>query len=345
MKISPESLDAHLRQQLLPAYLISGEEALLTGEAADAIRARARAAGFTERDVHFMDRGGDWEAVQGAAASLSLFAERRIIEVRLPTGKPGVTGARVLTALAEAAGTDTLLLVLTGRLDRETAASAWVRALQERGAWLAVWPVSAAKLPAWLTVRARGLGLTLEPGALALLAERTEGNLLAAHQELMKLKLLCAGGRVDAAAVLASSADSARFDVGELGQVLAQGECARALRVLAGLRAEGVELPLVLWAVNRALHAAGAPGPALPAAPAAAKSGAPSGAQSAARSGAAQPRSRGPKPNLAAMTGRAVRADAMAKGQLRGDAWDEIALLAADLCAYPALSAPRFACS
>ena len=328
LKISPESLDAHLRQQLLPAYLISGDEALLTGEAADAIRARARVDGFTERDVHFMDRGGDWEAVQGAASSLSLFAERRIIEVRLPTGKPGVTGARVLAAVAQAAGTDTLLLVLTGRLDRETAATAWVRALEEKGAWLAAWPMPASKLPAWLTARARGLGLTLAPEALALLAERTEGNLLAAQQELMKLKLLCADGRVDAAAVLTSSADSARFDVGELGQALEQGECARALRVLAGLRAEGVELPLVLWAVNRALHATGGGGQV-------------SGRSFGAGIGTG-PATRGPsgrRPSLAAMTERAVRADAMAKGQARGDAWDEIALLAADLCARPALSA------
>lgn len=328
MKLKPELLVAHLRERLLPVYLISGDDPLLTGEAADVLRLRARETGFTERDVHFMDRGGDWDAVLASVASLSLFAERRIVEVRLPTGRPGVTGGRVLKRVIENAGADTLVLILTGRLEREAASSEWVRAAEEHGASVAVWPIARAAFPEWLQARARKLGLAVAPDALALLAERTEGNLLAAAQELAKLALLAVDGRVDAAAVLASSADSAHFDVAELDRALTQAEGARALRVLAGLRAEEVELPLVLWAAVKALHAvlAADAGSAPP------------------RSGygfnSAPPRRRRMTAAPAALVARAARADAMAKGRMRGDAWDELALLTADLCGNRALAAP-----
>ena len=311
-------------------YLISGDDPLLTGEAVDAVRARARAGGFTERDVHFMDRGGDWDAVLASVASMSLFAERRIVEVRLPTGRPGVTGNRVLKRVIESAGAETLLLILTGRLDREAGGSDWVRAAEEHGASVAVWPIARAAFPEWLQTRARTLGLNVAPDALALLGERTEGNLLAASQELAKLALLAPDGRVDAAAVLASSTDSSHFDVGELDRALTQADGTRALRVLAGLRAEEVELPLVLWAAVKALHAvlAAEAGTAPP------------------RGGygfnSAPPRQRRMGAAPAALVARAARADAMAKGRMRGDAWDELALLAADLCGNRALAAaPR----
>ena len=330
LKIKPESLGAHLRERLLPVYLISGDDPLLTGEAVDAVRLRARETGFTERDVHFMDRGGDWDAVLASVASMSLFAERRIVEVRVPTGRPGVTGAKVLKRVIESASADTLLLILTGRLDREAANSEWARAVDERGASLALWPIGRAAFPEWLQSRAQKLGLTVAPDAMALLAERTEGNLLAASQELAKLALLAVGGRVDAATVLASSTDSSHFDVAELDRALTQADGSRALRVLAGLRAEQVELPLVLWAALKALHAvlAAETGSAPP------------------RGGygfnSAPPRRRRMGAAPAALVARAARADAMAKGRLGGDAWDELALLAAELCGNRALSAvPR----
>ena len=167
-----------------------------------------------------------------------------------------MTGAKVLKRVIDSAGADTLLLILTGRLDREAAASDWARAVEERGASLALWPIGRARI----SRMAAGAGApaavcTLAPDALALLAERTEGNLLAAAQELAKLALLAVDGRVDAAAVLASSTDSSHFDVAELDRALTQADAARALRVLGGLRAEEVELPLVLWAAVKALHA------------------------------------------------------------------------------------------
>jgi len=325
LKLTCDSLARELAQRLLPAYLVSGDEPLLSGEAADAIRARARAAGFTEREVHFIERAGDWEDVRGSAANLSLFGSRRLVEIRLNSGKPGVAGNAALVSLLGAGDPDTLYLVLAPRLDRDAQGAAWVRALEARGGWVQVWPIDAARLPAWLRARARALGLTLDDAGLELLAARTEGNLLAAHQELAKLALLAEGKAVDADAVLAGVADSARFDVFQLGEAVLAGEAPRALRMLAGLRAEGTEPTLALWALTKAVrdtwgaHAGGGRPPAWQ-------------RQAAAL---AQAQRRAPRLSFRRLIARAARADRMIKGRLAGDAWDEMALLAADLCAQP----------
>jgi len=311
MKVSPEALPRQLEQRLLPVYLVSGDEPLLVAEAADAVRARARTRGFTEREVQFLERGADWDAVRGAVQTLSLFADRRIVELRLPSGKPGSVGGRVLPSLIESLSTDVLLLIITGRLDRDAQSAEWVRAVESRGVWVQAWPVAAERMVAWLEVRCRRLGLSADAQALQLLAERTQGNLLAAYQELQKLQLLAPRERIDAARVLAATSDNSRFNIGELTEALLEGEGRRALRVLNGLRAEGVELPLVLWAVVRALHTAWANS-----------------------SGAAEPVG----VQFARLTGRALRADGMLKGRQSGDPWDELALLAADMCGTPAVS-------
>jgi len=317
LKLNPDSLGRQLAERLLPVYLICGDEPLLAGEAADAVRAAARAAGFTEREVHFMDRGGDWDAVRSSVSTLSLFAARRSIEVRLPSGKPGVTGGRALVGIIESLQEDTLLLILTGRLDRDAQAAEWVRAAETRGAWVSVWPITAERLAPWLASRCRQLGLTADADALALLAERTQGNLLAAKQELDKLRLLLADRHITLQAVLASAADSARFDVAELREALASGAAARAVRILGGLRAEGVELPLALWAVVRALREL---------------------SESSDAAGGSGRGVRGARTrSVRRLTERALRADAMAKGRIAGDAWDELMLLAVDACGRPAL--------
>ncbi len=307
MKLSLDSLARHLERQLLPVYLVSGDEPLLAGEAADAVRARARALGYAEREVHFLDRGADWEAVRAAVGTLSLFAARRLIELRLPSGKPGVAGGRALEGIIRSAGDDTLLLILTGRLDRDAQGADWVRAAEARGGWLAVWPIPAERMLAWLEARCRRLGLTADAEALELLADRTQGNLLAAQQELEKLRLLAEGGRVTAERVLAGTADSARFNVGELSEALVAGQLIRALRVLEGLKSESVELPLVLWAAIKALRELWSRAARLP---------------------------------FRRLVERALRADGMAKGRLAGDAWDELSLLACDLCGRTALPLP-----
>jgi DNA polymerase III subunit delta len=323
LKLTSDSLANHLREHLLPAYLVSGDEPLLTGEAADAIRARARAAGFSEREVHVAERAGDWEEVRGSARNLSLFGARRLFEIRM-SGRPGAAGNAALIELLEAGDRDTLFLILTPRLDREAQGADWVRALEAHGGWVQVWPVDASRLVGWLRGRARRLELEASDEALELLAERTEGNLLAAHQELAKLALLADGARVTPEKVLASVADSARFDVFQLSEAVLSGAAARALRVLAGLRAEGTEPTLVLWALTRALHDAWG---AL-----AGTGGAQRGWQ---RQSAAleQARRRAPHIAFTDLTARAARADRVIKGRLAGNAWDELALLAKALCA------------
>jgi len=328
VKLQPESLAAHFQQKLLPAYLISGDEPLLTGEAADAVRAAARANGFTEREVHFFDRGADWDVVRTSVNSMSLFAEKRIVEVRLPTGKPGVTGARVLVEVINSLGPDTLLLVLTGRLDRDAQNAEWVRTLDSKGGWLTVWPIPSDRLVAWLRARAKRMELEVSDDAVELLADRTEGNLLAARQEMEKLRLAHPNTRITAETVLASVADSARFDVSELSESLLEGDAARALRVLIGLKGEGVELPLVLWACIKAVRDLWS-----------ASHGESGGARSWQRHSAALEKGKRRAHSLpyARLAARAERADRMAKGRLSGDAWDELALLAADLCGRPAL--------
>ena len=333
MKLPLDSLARRLEQGLLPVYLISGDEPLLAGEAADAVRARARAEGFSEREVLVLDRGADWEAVRAAVGTLSLFAARRIIELKLPTGKAGVSGGRALASAIESAGGDTLLLILTGRLDRDAQSAEWVRAAEARGAWISVWPIASGAMVPWLEARCRKLELAVDPQALEALAEQTQGNLLAAQQELEKLKLLAGGNRVTLERMLAVITDSARFSVSELTESLVAGQLTRALRVLGGLEAEGVELPLVLWAVTRATRELWACRTGT--------GGAPARGPAARAASSPQVRRRAAGLAFDRIALRAVRADAMAKGRLTGDAWGELALLGCELCGRSALPLSR----
>ncbi len=324
MKLTSDSLAAQLAQRLLPAYLVSGDEPLLAQEAADAVRAAARAAGFSERAVHFIERAPDWDDVRGGTANLSLFATRRLIEIRLGSAKIGVAGSAALSALLGTRDPDMLFLILAPRLDRDAQNAEWVRALEARGAWVQVWPLEGARMGSWLKARARALGLELQSDALELLSARTEGNLLAAQQELSKLALLGVQGAVGAEAVLAAVADNARFEVYQLGEALLNGDVARALRMLAGLRGEGTEATLVLWALTKAVRDIWN-----------AHTGAANRAPAWQRQAAAlaQAQRRAARLPFRGLIRRAARVDRMIKGRLGGDPWDEMALLAAELCA------------
>ena len=327
MKLTLDSLATHLRPgKLAPAYLLSGDEDLLVGEAADAIRAAARAAGHVERDVHFPERSADWADVVAASGSLSLFGDRRILEIRF-SGKAGKEGGAALVRLIESAGDDTLLLIITPRLDPAVQATAWVKAVEARGVWLPVWEVGLRQLETWLAARCKQAGLELTGDALTLLAARVEGNLLAAQQEVEKLKLLVSAGRVDVQAVQGAVAQSARYDVFELGEAVVTGDAVRAARVVAGLRGEGVEPTLVLWSLVRELRnmwslkrgddPSRRPGPRMP-------------PQQLAALERARPRAA--LLPFARLASRALRADRMIKGRLAGDPWDEMLLLCTEFC-------------
>ncbi|MFA7592528.1 MAG: DNA polymerase III subunit delta [Thiohalobacteraceae bacterium] len=254
MQLKPEQLAQHLQKHLAPVYLIHGDELLLVQEAADAIRAAARARDYADREVLTVERDFDWNRLTEASNNLSLFAERRILEVRLPTGKPGDAGGKALRAYAARPAEDTLLLIISGKLDAQQRKSKWVTDLEAAGVGVPVWPVDARALPAWIRARMRAAGLQPTPAAVDLLAERIEGNLLACAQEIDKLALLVGEGPVDAAAVTAAVADSARFDVFGLVDSALAGEPGRSLRMLVGLRGEGVEPVLVVWALARELR-------------------------------------------------------------------------------------------
>jgi DNA polymerase-3 subunit delta len=253
LRLSADQLPAALVRTVASIYLVSGDEPLLVGEAADAIRAAARAAGYADRTVFFIDRSFSWDDLRHTSQSLSLFAERRLFELRMPSGKPD-KGAQQLAELAERPPPDVVCLVVTDKLDKKASDAPWVRAVEKHGVWVPVWPVETAALPGWLRARAKLLQVEVEPAAAQLIVDRVEGNLLAAKQELEKLSLLANGKPISADLVLRSVGDSARYDVFQLAEAAAAGDAERALRVLLGLKSEGVEPTLILWALVRELR-------------------------------------------------------------------------------------------
>jgi DNA polymerase-3 subunit delta len=254
VKISGDNLASSLARQLQTIYLVSGDEPLLVNEAADAIRASARQQGFVERELHVVERGFDWQGLLADSRALSLFAQRKIIEIRMANPTPGEQGADVIVELAEQPSPDNLVLIITGKLDGRTQSSRWVSAVEKRGVLMQLWPIDLPRLPAWIRERLGRHKLQADAAAAALLAERVEGNLLAAHQEIEKLALLLPPGPITAETIVDAVADSARFDVLQLGEAAMRGQTARALRILEGLRGEDVDATLVLWAVNKDLQ-------------------------------------------------------------------------------------------
>jgi len=254
MKISPEQLSTHLDSGLSSVYIISGDEPLLLTEAVDAVREAAAREGYTSRDVYHVERNFDWQQITAAADSLSLFAERRIIEVRLPTGRPGTEGGKVLEAYAERPAEDTLLIIVTGKLDGSITRTKWYKAVDKAGVAVTVWPLSGAQFLDWLEQRLRQQGLQAERDAIVLLAERIEGNLLAAVQEIEKLRLLHGEGTVTLDDVEQSVTDSSRFDPFKLVDAALAADAPRAARVLSGMREEGIHPLPILGAVARELR-------------------------------------------------------------------------------------------
>lgn len=254
MKISANQITSQLDQSLLPCYLVTGDEHLLVQEILDAIRAAARTRGFGSRELFVQTTGFDWSDLSSAGGNLSLFAERQIIELRLPTGKPGVKGSAAIAEFAAKAGEDILFIVSAPKLDRNGAGAKWVKALDKHGGVIQVWPVDGRELPGWINVRMKRIGLVPDRDAVRLIADRVEGNLLAAEQEIEKLRLLHGEGAITAADVDAAVADSSRFDVYKLVDAAVGGNASRALRILNGVRTEGVEPVIVMWALTRELR-------------------------------------------------------------------------------------------
>jgi DNA polymerase-3 subunit delta len=256
MKLAPAQLGKHLQGALAPVYAVSGDDPLLCQEATDAIRAATRAQGFGERQVFHAEGNFDWGQLHEAGASLSLFADKRLIELRIGNGKPGDKGAAALLEYLGRPPEDTLLLINLPKLDGATQKSKWAKALIEgpHSQFVQIWPIDVAQLPQWIRQRLAQAGLSASQEAVELIAARVEGNLLAAAQEIEKLKLLAINGQVDTETVLAAVADSARYDVFGLIDTMLKGEAAHTLRMLEGLRGEGVEALFIMTMLVRELR-------------------------------------------------------------------------------------------
>ncbi len=261
MQVRAEQLAQHLAKGLKPLYTVWGDEPLLAQEAGDTIRAAARAAGCTERQVHTVSGAHfDWSSLLGASQAMSLFAERQLIEIRIPGGKPGKDGSEALQRYCEQLSDDIVTLVQLPRLDRAQQSSGWFTALDAAGVSVRVDPVERKALPQWIAQRLAAQGQRVRGGeegqrSLAFFADRVEGNLLAAHQEIQKLALLYPAGELGFEQIEAAVLNVARYDVFKLGEAVLAGQVARALRMLEGLQAEGEAAVLVHWTLAEDIRA------------------------------------------------------------------------------------------
>ena len=254
MRLKAEQLGAALGHKLAPLYFISGDEPLQLGEAADAVRAAARQAGYAVREVITIDTGHEWPQLTTEADSLSIFADKKLIDLRLPSGKPGQEGGKTLQAYCQNVPHDTLLLITAGKLEASAQKSQWLQALDEKGVIVQVWPLQGPELLSWLQRRAERKGMHLDNDAAKSLAARIEGNLLAAAQEIEKLFILHGPVRIVKAMIEDDVADSARFDVFKLNDALLAGKLNRSIKILHGLASEGTAAPIVLWGISREIR-------------------------------------------------------------------------------------------
>lgn len=251
MRLKPEQLAAALQKDLAPVYFISGDEPLQLGEMADAIRAAARKAGYDSREVLVADSGFSWNELMESAGSLSIFTDKKIIDLRLPTGTPGTEGSKALIDYCERLPEDTLLLITAAKTASASLKSRWFQALDKAGCVIQVWPLEGQDLIRWLQQRMQRRGLQAEAEGIRILASRIEGNLLAAAQEIEKLYVLYGPIQLSNQQIFDVVADSSRFDVFKLMDCVLAAKVGRIFKVLSGLQAEGVAAPVVLWALAR----------------------------------------------------------------------------------------------
>ena len=249
MKLSVEDLPHHLNKGLQPLYVVHGAALLLAIEAADAIRAAARKTGCEEREVLIADTGFKWAELCNSSQSLSLFSSLKLLDLRIPSGKPGVEGAQALLDYCQHLSTDTITLISLPRLEGATMKSKWFGTLAEQGVVLAADEIPLHELPAWISKRLQRQKQSADKDTLAFLAQRVEGNLLAAFQEIQKLALLFPEGALTFEQVKDAVMDVARYDVFKLSEAMLAGDAARFVHILEGLRAEGTATVLILWAL------------------------------------------------------------------------------------------------
>lgn len=247
MQIRADQIDEHLRRNLVPVYLIAGDEPLQVMETADAIRQAAQAQGFAERDVLSVDAQFDWSVLYDAAGSLSLFSQRKLLDVRMTSCKAGQAGVKALQHYLEHLPSDKILLLQTGKLDKACKSSAWVKKIEQSGVIVQVWELKPAETQAWVAKRMRAAGLQPDNAAVRYLTERIEGNLLAAVQEIQKLALLYGSRPLTAEAIMAVVADSSRFSVFDLTDAILAQDARRIVHIMQVLQEEDTAAPLLVW--------------------------------------------------------------------------------------------------
>ncbi len=330
MRITTRQLAQHLKKGLAPLYAVHGPEALLALEAGDAIRAAARREGCAEREVFTAEPGADWSRLGASAANLSLFASRKLLEVRIPTGKPGAEGGKVLERLCARLPEDTVVLVMLPELEWQQLKTAWFSALADAGTVVEAKAISREELPQWLADRLAAQGQRAVVETLEWMADRVEGNLLAAKQEVEKLALLLPAGEISLEAIREAVTDVSRFERDGLVEAIHAGDAARIARAVDSLEAEGEPAPLLLWVLTEEMRlmmqlAAGErPRRFLD----------PDRVQAAQRTAR-----RHDDAAFDRLLLRAHRTDRMIKGVETGDPWDEILELCLDLAGKPALAA------
>ena len=329
MRITTEPLQPHLTRASQPLYTVFGEEPLLILEASDRIRAAARAQGYTEREVLIADAGFKWNELAHAGNSQSLFASRRLLEVRVPSGKPGVEGIAALQSYCARLPQDTVTLVQLPAVDWRGQKASWFEALESTGTCVEARAVNRKALPQWLAGRLKAQKQQADPETLAFIADRVEGNLMAAYQEVQKLALLFPPGVITFEQARDAVLDVARYDVFNLGEAMLEGDALRLARMLDGLKGEGAAPPLVLWALTEEIRAIGK----IVSGTAAGKPVAMLIRDARIRGAAHQNlmQRRHPQFTMTQVTdalGHAASIDRTIKGLVKGDVWDELLQLA-----------------
>jgi DNA polymerase III subunit delta len=251
MQIKPQQLAGALQKALASVYFISGDEPQQLNELTDLIRRSAKAQDFTARDIFFADKAFDWKQLNVSADNFSIFSDKKIIDLRLPSGTPGVEGAQALTAFCQRLPEDTLLLITAGKIGKESLKTAWFQAIDKVGCVIQVWPLAGQDLLRWMQDRMQQRGITAELGVLKILADRIEGNLLAAAQEIEKLYVLYGSSKLSTQQIIDVVADNSRYDVFKLVESALAGQVDKVLKILSSLKMEGVAPAIVLWALTR----------------------------------------------------------------------------------------------
>ena len=254
MKINPVNLPSELKKKLLRCYLVSGDEHLLVQESLDILKRVSFDAGFSVRDSYDQSQSLDWQEILSASNNLSLFSEKKIIEIRLTSGKPGREGIKSITELVARLNEDLMLIISAPKLDKATLKTKWCQLLQSEGGFIQVWPLNNNELPIWLEKRMQAADLTAKKETILMLADRVEGNLLAGAQAIEKLKLYLNKGNVSDADMQKVVSDDSRYDVYKLIDAILMGDIMLSLRILLSLQNEGMDAIIIIWALNRELR-------------------------------------------------------------------------------------------